>query len=41
METIETDVLILGARGAGLGAALHCADHAPGLATTVFVKGTS
>ena len=39
METIETDVLILGAGGAGLCAALHCADRAPGLATTVVVKG--
>jgi len=39
VETIETDVLILGAGGAGLCAALHCADHAPSLATTVVVKG--
>ena len=39
METIETDLLILGAGGAGLCAALHAADRAPGLSITVVVKG--
>jgi len=39
MERIETDILILGAGGAGLCAALHAADRAPGLAITVVVKG--
>ncbi|MBI3029908.1 MAG: FAD-binding protein [Candidatus Rokubacteria bacterium] len=39
METVETDLLILGAGGAGLCAALHAADRAPGLSTTVVVKG--
>jgi succinate dehydrogenase/fumarate reductase flavoprotein subunit len=36
---LETDVLILGAGGAGLTAALHAADAAPRLAITVAVKG--
>ncbi|MBC8337963.1 MAG: FAD-binding protein [Alphaproteobacteria bacterium] len=39
METIETDVLILGSGGAGLFAALHVNDAAPELAVTVAVKG--
>ena len=39
METVETDLLILGAGGAGLCAALHAADRAPGLRITVVVKG--
>ena len=39
METIETDILILGAGGAGLCAALHAADQGPGLSITVVVKG--
>jgi succinate dehydrogenase/fumarate reductase flavoprotein subunit len=39
METLETDLLILGAGGAGLCAALHAADRAPGLSITVVVKG--
>jgi fumarate reductase flavoprotein subunit len=39
VERIETDVLILGAGGAGLCAALHAADKAPGLDVTVVVKG--
>lgn len=39
METVETDILILGAGGAGLCAALHCADRAPGLSITIVVKG--
>jgi succinate dehydrogenase/fumarate reductase flavoprotein subunit len=36
---LDTDVLILGAGGAGLTAALHAADAAPRLAITVAVKG--
>ena len=36
---MQTDLLILGAGGAGLCAALHAADRAPGLAITVVVKG--
>ena len=39
IETVETDILILGAGGAGLCAALHVADRAPALAVTVVVKG--
>jgi fumarate reductase flavoprotein subunit len=39
VERIETDLLILGAGGAGLCAALHAADRAPGLAITLVVKG--
>lgn len=39
METIETDILILGAGGAGLCAALHAVDRAPGLSITLVVKG--
>ena len=39
METFETDLLILGAGGAGLCAALHAADRSPGLSITVVVKG--
>ncbi len=39
METIETDLLILGAGGAGLCAALHACDRGPGLSITVVVKG--
>ncbi len=39
MDRVETDLLILGAGGAGLCAALHAADRAPGLAITVVVKG--
>ncbi|MBI4012077.1 MAG: FAD-binding protein [Candidatus Rokubacteria bacterium] len=39
MERIETDLLILGAGGAGLCAALHAADRAPGLGVTLVVKG--
>ena len=38
MERIETDLLILGAGGAGLCAALHAADRAPALRITVVVK---
>ncbi|MBI4610604.1 MAG: FAD-binding protein [Candidatus Rokubacteria bacterium] len=39
MEKIESDILILGAGGAGLCAALHAADRAPELRITVVVKG--
>jgi len=39
VETVETDLLILGAGGAGLCAALHAADRAPGLSIAVVVKG--
>jgi len=39
METVESDLLILGAGGAGLCAALHAADRAPGLTIAVVVKG--
>jgi fumarate reductase flavoprotein subunit len=38
-ETSTTDVLILGAGGAGLFAALHAFDANPGLHVTVAVKG--
>ncbi|HXD95428.1 MAG TPA: FAD-dependent oxidoreductase [Candidatus Acidoferrum sp.] len=36
---LDTDVLILGAGGAGLTAALHAADASSGLRVTVVVKG--
>ncbi len=39
IERLDTDVLVLGAGGAGLCAALHAADAAPSLAVTVVVKG--
>jgi len=39
IEHIEADILILGAGGAGLCAALHAADRAPGLSVVVAVKG--
>jgi fumarate reductase flavoprotein subunit len=38
-ETVDTDILILGAGGAGLCAALHAADASPTLDVTVVVKG--
>lgn len=38
-ETLTTDVLILGAGGAGLFAALHAYDANPSLSVTVAVKG--
>ena len=39
IQTIETDILVLGAGGAGLCAALHAADRSPRLSVTVAVKG--
>ena len=39
VESLQTDVLILGAGGAGLCAALHAADRSPSLSVTVVVKG--
>ncbi|MBI4634717.1 MAG: FAD-binding protein [Candidatus Rokubacteria bacterium] len=39
IETIDTDVLVLGAGGAGLCAALHAADASPALSIAVVVKG--
>jgi fumarate reductase flavoprotein subunit len=39
IESLETDVLILGAGGAGLTAALHATDASPALRVTVVVKG--
>ena len=39
IASLETDVLILGAGGAGLTAALHAADASPALRVTVVVKG--
>ncbi|HEU4371270.1 MAG TPA: FAD-binding protein [Methylomirabilota bacterium] len=39
IDTFDTDVLILGAGGAGLTAALHAADASPALRVTVVVKG--
>ena len=38
-ETVRTDVLILGAGGAGLFAALHAAQARPDLSITIAVKG--
>jgi succinate dehydrogenase/fumarate reductase flavoprotein subunit len=39
IRELDTDVLILGAGGAGLTAALHAADASPKLRVTVVVKG--
>ncbi|MDA0304840.1 MAG: FAD-binding protein [Proteobacteria bacterium] len=39
LESIETDILILGSGGAGLFAALHASNAAPDLSITVAVKG--
>jgi succinate dehydrogenase/fumarate reductase flavoprotein subunit len=39
IDAVETDILVLGAGGAGLCAALHAADRSPNLSVTVVVKG--
>ena len=39
IDVVESDVLVLGAGGAGLCAALHCADASPSLSINVVVKG--
>src|ERR671927_1802569 len=39
MQTLDTDILILGAGGAGLFAALHAKKAAPELDVTIAVKG--
>ena len=39
VDSLDTDILVLGAGGAGLCAALHAADRAPRLTVTVAVKG--
>jgi succinate dehydrogenase/fumarate reductase flavoprotein subunit len=39
LDNLDTDILVLGAGGAGLCAALHAADRAPRLTVTVAVKG--
>jgi fumarate reductase flavoprotein subunit len=39
IDAVETDVLVLGAGGAGLCAVLHAADRSPNLSVTVVVKG--
>jgi succinate dehydrogenase/fumarate reductase flavoprotein subunit len=39
VDSLDTDILVLGAGGAGLCAALHAADRAPRLSVTVAVKG--
>jgi fumarate reductase flavoprotein subunit len=39
MQTIETDILIVGAGGAGLFAALHAKKANPELDVTIAVKG--
>jgi succinate dehydrogenase/fumarate reductase flavoprotein subunit len=39
IDSLETDILVLGAGGAGLCAALHAADRSPTLSVTVVVKG--
>ncbi|HEX7786129.1 MAG TPA: FAD-binding protein, partial [Methylomirabilota bacterium] len=39
VDTLATDILVLGGGGAGLCAALHAADHSPRLTITVAVKG--
>ena len=39
IETLQTDILIIGAGGAGLMAALHAAQANPDLDITVAVKG--
>jgi succinate dehydrogenase/fumarate reductase flavoprotein subunit len=39
VDSLDTDILVLGAGGAGLCAALHAADRSPRLSVTVAVKG--
>ncbi|HEY7653089.1 MAG TPA: FAD-dependent oxidoreductase [Methylomirabilota bacterium] len=39
VDSLDTDILVLGAGGAGLCAALHAADRSPRLSVTVVVKG--
>src|SRR5574342_360886 len=39
LDSLDTDLLVLGAGGAGLCAALHAADRSPRLTVTVAVKG--
>jgi fumarate reductase flavoprotein subunit len=39
IDAVETEILVLGAGGAGLCAALHAADRSPDLSITVVVKG--
>ena len=39
IDVVDADVLVLGAGGAGLCAALHAADTAPALSVAVVVKG--
>jgi succinate dehydrogenase flavoprotein subunit len=39
IDVVEADILVLGAGGAGLCAALHAADASPALAVGVVVKG--
>ncbi len=39
VDSLDTDILVLGAGGAGLCAALHAADRSPRLTVTVAVKG--
>ena len=39
IDVVDADILVLGAGGAGLCAALHAADAAPGLSIAVVVKG--
>jgi fumarate reductase flavoprotein subunit len=39
IESLDTDILVLGAGGAGLCAALHAADASPSLCVTIVVKG--
>src|SRR5580765_6510366 len=39
MRTLQTDILILGAGGAGLFAALHAHQANPALSITIAVKG--
>jgi fumarate reductase flavoprotein subunit len=39
IDSLDTDILVLGAGGAGLCAALHAADRSPHLTVTIAVKG--